>query len=108
MKSTGEAKAPQLENFADYAPMCPILADTHVAPNYLKLRPTAKPNVPVASNLLTVVQPSGFTSVRSSPHLDCTPSTDLGFFFAQDIAKSKVMDPTQWEKNAKNGVLSQN
>jgi len=98
MKNSPDSKVPELENFEDYAP--PILSTNVVAPNYMKPRPVAQSNVPVAANMLATTQPSVFSSVRSSSHLDCTPSTDVGFFFSQDIAKSQIADPAQWERQA--------
>lgn len=102
-KGMYDTSVPELENFEDYAPVGtpspsgpsgPILSNNKTAPNYLDRRPAS--GQPIAANALANYKPSQFTSVRTSSYMDCTPSTDLGYFFSQDIAKSRVIDPSEW------------
>jgi hypothetical protein len=83
-------KAPDLENYEDYAPTDspitstqPILSTTQLTPNYLKLAKDSdlNPSKLLAINEYDQYQPANFLSERTAPWFNQISSADHSFFF---------------------------
>jgi len=110
-------KAPDLENYDDYAPTDtpvdnknPILSTNTVVPHYLDVTKDAYYNksTPLAINEFDTHRPANFTSERRAPWFDKLGGDNLSFFFKSnpfksfdDISKADVVDPSEWDRIAK-------
>lgn len=110
-------KAPDLENYEDYAPVDtpinhgkPILATNKTVPNYLDVAKDAYygKSGPLALNEFDTYQPANFTSERRNAWHDKVPSNDLSFFFQKnpfksfdDISRADIVDPAEWDRVVK-------
>lgn len=114
------SKAPELENYDDYAPASlpmdtamahseprkPILPNNKTVPNYLELQRNG--SVPLPVNEFDTDRPANFMSERRNAWHDKMSSDDLANFFKNNphkffdgIGKADVQDPSQWEKISK-------
>jgi hypothetical protein len=120
---TTHQKAPDLENFDDYAPRetpaqvrssdlslapasKPIMATNKVVPNYLELSKLGQ--APLAMNEFDNDQPANFQSERTTPFSEKISAQNISNFFQKnpfksfdDISKSDVIDPSQWDQIVK-------
>jgi hypothetical protein len=118
--SSTMGKAPELENYEDYAPVDtpinnkkPILATNQTAPHALHPQPNAYSGVsgssaPLPINEFENYQPAHFTGERRNAWNDKITGENLSAFFQNnpfkffdELGKSDVHNPSDWEKIAK-------
>lgn len=109
-----QAKAPELENFDDYAPTNlpitaknPILSTNETIPNYMKVEKNAyyDKSTPLPINEFSTYQSANFQSERRTPWNEQTSGDNLSFFYKSNpfksfdnISKNDVVDPAEWDK----------
>jgi hypothetical protein len=124
-------KAPDLENYEDYAPtemnmpggnnQChsgqrrPILPNNKIVPNFLEINKSVAPvnggspsSGPIAINEFDTQMNPDFQSERTNNYNDRMPSDGINNFFKNNpakffdnLSKADVTDPAQWDQIAK-------
>ncbi len=120
-------KAPDLENYEDYAPeinvpgQCangrrpPILPNNKIVPNFLEINKSVAPvngpdhpTGPIPINEFDTQMSPDFQSERTNNYNDRMPSDGINNFFKinpakffDNLSKADVTDPAQWDQIAK-------